>query len=135
MAAYRRYLQPFERRDGHRGYADAGRDQHEGGRCLTAEILELAKPGAAASPDVRKKLSADLRLFVRMYRPHEAREDTVLFPALRELLSARELDALGEDFEKKEHELFGKKGFEGMVERAAEIEKEMGLYDLRQFTP
>jgi hemerythrin-like domain-containing protein len=111
------------------------RAQHDAGRCLTAEILELAKPGAALSPDVGKKLSTDLRLFVRMYRPHEAREDTVLFPALRELLSARELDALGEDFEKKEHELFGKEGFKGMVERAVEIEKAMGVYDLGQFTP
>jgi hemerythrin-like domain-containing protein len=111
------------------------RAQHEAGRCLTAEILELAKPGAAPSPDAAKRLSTDLRLFVRMYRPHEAREDTVLFPALRKLLSARELDALGEDFEKKEHGLFGKEGFEGMVERTAEIEKSMGLHDLRQFTP
>jgi hypothetical protein len=36
-----------------------------------------------------------------MYRPHEAREDTVLFPALREIVSEQEFGALGEDFEKK----------------------------------
>ena len=70
-----------------------------------------------------------------MYAPHEAREDTVLFPALHEIMSAHEYGALGEDFEKKEHQLFGKEGFEGMVDRIAAIEKELGIYDLRQFTP
>jgi hypothetical protein len=68
-----------------------------------------------------------------MYRPHEAREDTILFPALHEIVSAHEYAALGEDFEKKEHELFGDEGFEKMVDRVAGIEKSMGIYDLAQF--
>jgi hypothetical protein len=70
-----------------------------------------------------------------MYRPHEAREDTVLFPALRRVVSAHEYASLGEDFERKEHELFGKEGFEGIVEKVARIEKELGIYDLEKFTP
>ena len=73
--------------------------------------------------------------FIRMYSPHEAREDTVLFPAFRKLVSAHEYDALGEDFEKKEHELFGEDGFASMVDKVAEIEKRLGIYDLAQFTP
>jgi hypothetical protein len=70
-----------------------------------------------------------------MYAPHEAREDTVLFPALRTLVSKQEYAALGEDFEKKEHQLFGEDGFDKMVERVAAIEKTLGIYDLAQFTP
>ena len=70
-----------------------------------------------------------------MYRPHAAREDTDLFPKLRELVSAHEYDAMAEDFEKKEHELFGEEGFEKMVDRVANIEKTLGIYDLAQFTP
>jgi hypothetical protein len=70
-----------------------------------------------------------------MYGPHEAREDTVLFPALHAIISRNEYDALGEDFEKREHQLFGKEGFEGMVPRVAAIEKQLGIYDLSQFTP
>jgi catechol 2,3-dioxygenase-like lactoylglutathione lyase family enzyme len=73
--------------------------------------------------------------FVRMYAPHEAREDTVLFPALRSIVSKQEFGALGEDFEKKEHTLFGEKGFEKFVDRVASIEKTLGIYDLAQFTP
>jgi len=45
-------------------------------------------------------------------RRREAREDTVLFPALRPIVSKNEFAALGEDFEKKEHQLFGEDGFE-----------------------
>src|SRR5206468_4028932 len=51
--------------------------------------------------------------------PHEAREDTVLFPAFRKIVSPHEFDSLGEDFEKKEDELFGEDGFEKMVEKVA----------------
>jgi hypothetical protein len=69
------------------------------------------------------------------YNPHEAREDTVLFPAFRGIVSAHEFDSLGEDFEKKEDELFGDDGFEKMVDKVAQIEKNLGIYELAQFTP
>ncbi len=70
-----------------------------------------------------------------MYRPHEAREDTVLFPALHDIVSAHEYDSLGEEFEKKEQELFGEKGFERMVDQVASLEKALGIYALSRFTP
>ena len=70
-----------------------------------------------------------------MYRPHEAREDTVLFPAIRDIVSKHEFDAMGEDFEKREHQLFGQGGFEVFVDRVSEIEKKLGIYELAQFTP
>ena len=73
--------------------------------------------------------------FVRMYEPHEAREDTVLFPALRSILSKHEFDTLGEEFETKEHQLFGEEGFDKIVDQVAGIEKRLGIYDLAQFTP
>jgi hypothetical protein len=70
-----------------------------------------------------------------MYRPHEAREDTVLFPAFRRIVEHKEFDALGEQFEDKEHELFGKEGFDGVVANVARLEKQLGVYDLDSFTP
>jgi hypothetical protein len=63
------------------------------------------------------------------------REDTVLFPAFRQIVSEHEYDPSGEDFEKKEHELFGEEGFQRMVDKVAGIEKKLGIYDLAQFTP
>jgi hemerythrin-like domain-containing protein len=111
------------------------RQQHEAGRRLTGDIQRLATPQAMRDASERTKLAGSLQLFIRMYRPHEAREDTVLFPALHQLISRNEWDSLGEDFEKREHQLFGKEGFEGMVEKVAGLEKTAGLYDLAQFTP
>jgi hypothetical protein len=73
--------------------------------------------------------------FNRMYRPHEAREDTVLFPALRNLMSEKDYHSLGEDFEKREQALFGKDGFEAVVAKVESIEIQLGINDLWQFTP
>ena len=58
-----------------------------------------------------------------------------MFPAIKKIVSKNEYFALGEDFEKKEHELFGTEGFESIVEKVADIEKQLGIYDLTEFTP
>jgi hemerythrin-like domain-containing protein len=110
--------------------------QHKAGRDLTATIRELAATATLkyVSTD-SEKLADALRSFLRMYRPHEAREDTVLFPAFRTIVSAHEYDALGDDFEKKEDELFGDEGFFRVVDQVSQLEKKMGIYDLAQFTP
>jgi len=70
-----------------------------------------------------------------MYRPHEAREDTVLFPAFRKIVSRHEYDSLGEEFENNEHKLFGKDGCESVLSKVADIEKQLGIFELSQFTP
>src|SRR5579864_4812023 len=110
--------------------------QHKAGRDLTAKIKELA--GIATLKYVSsdsEKLADALRAFLRMYRPHEAREDTVLFPVFRSIVSDHEYAALGGDFEKKEDQLFGDDGFFKVVDRVAELEKKLGIYELAQFTP
>ena len=83
----------------------------------------------------RARLIISMQQFIRMYNPHEAREDTILFPAFRKIVSPHEFDSLGEYFEKKENELFGEDGCEKMVDRVAGIEKRLCIYDLAQFTP
>ncbi len=109
--------------------------QHRAGRRLTAEIETLANARTLRDEGKRHQLGESLRAFVRMYRPHEAREDTVLFPAFRGLVSAHEYDALGDDFEKKEDQLFGDEGFFKVVDQVAELEKKLGIYELSKFTP
>ena len=109
--------------------------QHRAGRRVTETTLRLSTLSAIRNPDDRRRLADSLRAFVRMYEPHEAREDTVLFPAFRRIVSGNEYAALGEQFEDKEHDLFGADGFEKMVDRVAGIERKLGIYDLAQFTP
>jgi hemerythrin-like domain-containing protein len=106
--------------------------QHEAGRSVTDRVSSLAKSRGA---DDRPRLAHALRQFVGMYRPHEAREDTVLFPELRNIVTAHEFDALGEQFETNEHKQFGADGFELYRDKGAELEKELGVYDLARFTP
>ncbi|MFN3650643.1 MAG: hemerythrin domain-containing protein [Armatimonadota bacterium] len=109
--------------------------QHEAGRAVTDAILRLAAPDRFRSREERGRLADAAASFIRMYRPHSAREDTVLFPALREILTAKQIDELGEQFEEQEHKLFGEEGFEKTVSAVAGIERQLGIYDLDQFTP
>lgn len=102
--------------------------QHQRGRELTEEIVRRAS--SAASPE----LAQALRSFSRMYRPHAAREDTVLFPAFRAVIGANGYEELGEKFEENEHAIFGEHGFENAVTEVARIETVLGIHDLAQFT-
>lgn len=72
--------------------------------------------------------------FIRMYEPHEAREDTVIFPALRDVMPAGEFRDLAEVFEDEEHRQFGQAGFQGVVDQVVDVEKALGIYELGQFT-
>src|SRR5580765_7927255 len=105
------------------------RAQHAMGRRVTERIVAAAKSGDTQT------LNASLAAFNRMYRPHEAREDTVLFPALHGLVSKHEYDAMGEEFERIERKTFGGDGFDMAVDQVAELEKQFGIYDISQFTP
>ncbi|MFI9847030.1 hemerythrin domain-containing protein [Nonomuraea sp. NPDC051941] len=107
--------------------------QHRRGRILTGRILDAtAKP---TPQQARRDLLANMAAFIRMYEPHEAREDTVVFPAMREVIPPREFAEMAETFEDEEHRRFGAAGFTGIVGQVADIEKSLGIYDLNQFTP
>jgi hemerythrin-like domain-containing protein len=105
------------------------RRQHERGRQVTDDIVRMANAGA--SP----QLAQLIRSFERMYRPHAAREDTVLFPAFRSVVGGAEYRELGEQFEQQEHARFGKQGFENAVMEVARLEATLGIGDLARFTP
>jgi hemerythrin-like domain-containing protein len=111
------------------------RAQHQAGRKVTERIQAAAKQAALSHAAERGRLRADLAAFVRMYEPHAAREDTVLLPALHEIVSRSEYDALGEDFERRERVTFGGDGFERAVARVDAVEKTLGIEALAQFTP
>jgi hemerythrin-like domain-containing protein len=111
------------------------RRQHQAGRTLNDVVLRNATAERFAEEESQKEIARACRAFIRMYRPHAAREDTVLFPALHKLMSAAEMDKLGDQFEDEENRLFGQQGFERTVEQVAAIEKQLGILDLDQFTP
>jgi hemerythrin-like domain-containing protein len=111
------------------------RAQHQRGRELTDRMLSATAGAAVLDQPSREALVHDMSAFIRMYEPHEAREDTVVFPALRDVLPPNEFRELAETFEDEEHRRFGPAGFEGVVARVADIEKSLDIYDLSKFTP
>jgi hypothetical protein len=76
-----------------------------------------------------------MQAFDRMHEPHEAREDTVVFPGFREIVRPADLTDLGEHFADLERQQFHTDEFTAMVNRVAEIEQELGIGNLDQFTP
>ena len=114
--------------------------QHARGRVITQYLLAQAAPvktgpGGTLSADTSARVSGAMQAFVRMYEPHEAREDTVVFPAFRRIVPARELADLGQHFAGLEQQQFGRDEFTAMVARITAIEQALGSYDLSQFTP
>lgn len=126
----------FERKNKFPDLIKILRAQHLAGRTLTDQILLYGKlVESAISQDQREKMINLLDAFNRMYRPHKAREDTILFPALRDIVTAKEFEEMGDKFEDREHQLFGDKGYEKTVEKVAYIERLVAIEDLSQFTP
>ena len=132
--------------------------QHQAGRSLTDSILKLLESYVRKTPNAKQdesaamrqiyggtplfqwkgskqELSSTIRQFIHMYRPHAAREDTVLFSAFRSVVSPGEFDELSKRFEDREKELFGKDGLEKTLDSLGDIEKKLGIHDLSKFTP
>jgi hemerythrin-like domain-containing protein len=109
--------------------------QHARGRRLTTAILAATQPDGEAAVTANRPLGTNLAAFVRMYEPHEAREDTVVFPTFRSITPPKTFTDLGEHFVELETKQFGKKAFGNMVERVSRIEQSFGIDNLAQFTP
>jgi hemerythrin-like domain-containing protein len=114
------------------GYIDVLKAQHDRGREVTDYILSVTGKGALSAD--AEPLARALESFVLMYQNHTAREDTIVFPAWKEVLTARQLHEMGEKFEDIEHQQFGKDGYEDAVAQIGQIEQVLGFADLAQFT-
>jgi hemerythrin-like domain-containing protein len=114
-------------------YADVLLAQHARGREITDYILAQTRGDKLAEASVGPFVTA-LETFVRMYDHHATIEDTIVFPAWKELVGARELDEIGVKFEEIEEKIFGDDGFEAAQKRMAEIEESLGLANLGMFT-
>jgi hemerythrin-like domain-containing protein len=108
--------------------------QHDRGRHLTARILSVAGTGLRTGR-ARAQVRADLLAFVTMYEPHEAWEDTVLYPTLRRISTPRLLGELAERFAELENRQFGHHALAQVLHRVEGVEQRLGIADLAAFTP
>ena len=97
----------FERQKKLVGLITVLHQQHEAGRKVTDIILRNAAGDQFRREDARKEVVRSCEGFIRMYPPHEALEDTVLFPTLHKIVPAKKLEELGEKSEEAEDRLFG----------------------------
>jgi hemerythrin-like domain-containing protein len=114
------------------GYIDVLKAQHDRGRQVTDYILAVTGKGTLSVDG--EPLARALESFVLMYQNHTAHEDTIVFPAWRQVLSTRQLHEMGDRFEDIERQQFGKDGFEDAVAQIGQIEQVLGFADLAQFT-
>jgi hemerythrin-like domain-containing protein len=97
--------------------------QHQAGRRLTDQLMANPKDSAAIAS------------FTRMYQPHAAFEDTLVFPAWKKAVGKKQYNELGEKFEDEETRQLGKDGFEHVLAQIAAIEKNLGIGDIAIYTP
>jgi hemerythrin-like domain-containing protein len=130
------YIFPLIKQKGLSGpagaYPDILTEQHNRGREITDYIISATTSGIGAHSG---ELAKALHGFVRMYEAHAAREDTIVFPAWKDLITGEEYEKLSDKFEDIEHEQFGKDGFEDAVKQIGEIEASVGLADISKLTP
>jgi hypothetical protein len=69
-----------------------------------------------------------------MYRFHESREDTEIFPEIKKVLSKEEYEKLGDTMEKEEDLKLGNGGFKYVLKSVKFIEKELGIFELEDIT-
>jgi hemerythrin-like domain-containing protein len=107
--------------------------QHLAGRKLIGEINSANTKENMRNPAKRLRVAEYLITFNQLFRHHAAWEDTVLFPAFRSIIPGKDFAALGETLQKDEDKLFGADGFAKIVGQVAELEKKLGIYDLKQY--
>src|SRR5262245_38596317 len=69
--------------------------QHGAGRKLTERILAAAPQARSREP--RQAMGRDIEAFTTMYRPHAAREETDLFPTLRQLVTGEQYEEIADE--------------------------------------
>ena len=108
--------------------------QHEAGRTVTDAITKRVKAGGLKSRDVRLELAGLMRMFLRMYRPHALREDTVVFPELHRMLSETQYQELSTRIQTLEKAMVHNDDLNDIVKRLDQIEIALGIHDLTSFT-
>jgi len=107
-------------------------DQHQAAKRNTNELLRVLRLNQRTVN--RQRLICLMSEFIKMYEPHTAREDTVIFPAFHQLTLPDVYNRLGGQFEDIEEKKFGEGGFEKIERKVTEIESSLGIHDLGKYT-
>lgn len=129
-------------------------NQHNIGREITSKIISLtevanvnANMGANMGADMGDnidengggkyesvKLKGLLFAFIKLYRAHEAFEETVIFKNIHKYISREEYVKLDEKMDEIEDELFGEGGYDKILEQVKSLEETIKIGNLSYYT-
>lgn len=108
------------------------RHQHEVGRALSRDLASLL--GRGLDETTRAPIADRLAAHSRMYAAHASREDTVIFPTLREIVGDDWVH-LGREFDEREDHVIGAGGLDRALAQVEAVERAYGIEALESFTP
>jgi len=97
--------------------------QHQTSRLMTDKIIKFNN---------KQEVLDNLKKFVKLYRYHESREDTIIFPEFHNLLSKKMYEEYGELFEKDEDQKIGEGGFKKYLNEVIKIEKILDIFNFKE---
>lgn len=109
--------------------------QHIVALTITDRMLALSSINGILDNKCLQTLQNLCTAISRMYRPHMAWEQTIVFPVFYDIVSMDYVRSIQKEMEAEERKMLGDTGFRGLVGRLSEIEKEVGTYNLSSYTP
>lgn len=106
--------------------------QHRAGHELTEAILKKIED-SKLSVSAQDELSPLLKSFTRMFRPHIARENTVVFPLLREIMTPSEYQEFSNKVTTLESKMLPA-SLSDILAELVKIETALAITDLSTFT-
>lgn len=111
------------------------REQHAAGAQMTDILRRLADGFSARDLEKRRTVGSAVHQFSRMYQAHTDREDTVLLPALRQVITPAVYREINKAFQNDERQILGQNGLDELTRKLIGFEEALGLGDLAAFTP
>jgi len=111
------------------------REQHAAESRLIEIMRELYAGFSSKDLEKRRTMGYAIHLFTRLNRAHSEREDTVLVPLMRRIMTPNSYAELGSTLLRAETEWLGQNGFDETVGKLADFENALGIGDLASFTP
>jgi hemerythrin-like domain-containing protein len=108
--------------------------QHDDARVVNDLVLELTKSGKIKGQSELDELTLLTKSFKDMITAHAAWEETIIFPAMYDLLPERDMNDFNRKFMEAEKKLLDGKGPEELYRELDTIEEAAGTHDLAMYT-
>ncbi len=135
MAFEEQYVYPrMEQIDYLSGMTETLAGQHDDAKVVNNMVLDLTRGGKIKNQTALDELTLLTKSFKDMITAHAAWEETVIFPAMYDLLPERDMDDIDKKFMEAERRLLGNKGIVEIYRTVDSIEDAAGTHDLSMYT-